>query len=148
MSPSPSVAPLPGHARMVPLGPKGDRRGQLVAIESLTAECPFQIRRAYYIYDTTPGTVRGRHAHRQLRQLIVCVSGSCAVRCLDGTGVNEFILDWPDRALYIEGLVWREMLNFSKGAVLLVLASELYDERDYIRDYQEFLDLSNRRSTE
>lgn len=119
----------------------GDVRGQLIAIEGLSLQLPFEVKRVYYIFDTTPGTVRGMHAHKKLKQLLVCVSGSCVIKCDRGNGSNplEYVLDWPDQGLLIEGMVWREMYNFSKGAVLLVLASEHYDTQDYIRDYDQFL---------
>ncbi len=119
--------------------PKGDARGKLIALESLTELVPFEIKRVYYIFDTTPGTVRGKHAHNVLKQVLICVSGACTIECEkpDGTK-SEHRLDWPDRGLLIEGLVWRQMKDFSKDAVLLVLASEHYDESDYIRDYSEF----------
>lgn len=119
--------------------PHGDSRGQLIALETLSEQVPFEVKRVYYIYDTTPGTVRGKHAHRNLRQVLICVSGACTIECEmpDGTK-SEYRLDWPDRGLLIEGLVWRNMKDFSKDAVLLVLASEHYDEADYIREYAVF----------
>ncbi len=119
--------------------PHGDERGKLIALEELSELVPFEVKRVYYIYDTTPGTVRGNHAHKTLKQVIFCVSGACTVVCEmpDGTK-SEHRLDWPDRGLLIEGLVWRQMKDFSKDAVLMVLASEPYDEADYIRDYCEF----------
>ena len=119
--------------------PKGDSRGQLIALESLSEQIPFDIKRVYYIFDTTPGTVRGNHAHQNLKQVLICVSGACTIECEmpDGEKTSHR-LDWPDRGLLIEGLVWRRMKEFSKDAVLLVLASEHYDESDYIRDYEAF----------
>ena len=122
----------------------GDERGKLIALEALTDLVPFEVKRVCYIFDTTPGTVRGNHAHKDLRQLLVCVSGACTIACEmpDGTK-SEHRLDWPDRGLLIEGLVWRQMKEFSKDAVLLVLASEHYDEADYIRDYQVFKQISS-----
>ena len=117
----------------------GDERGKLIALESVSEQIPFEVKRVYYIFDTTPGTVRGKHAHRQLRQVLVCLAGACTIDCEmpDGTKTS-YRLDWPDRGLLIEGLVWREMRDFSKDAVLMVLASEHYDEGDYIRDYKTF----------
>lgn len=119
--------------------PHGDARGQLVALEAQSLSVPFDVKRVYYIFDTTPGTVRGNHAHKDLKQVLICVSGACTIECElpDGSKVQHR-LDWPDRGLLIEGLVWREMKEFSKDAVLLVLASEHYDEADYIRDYKSF----------
>ncbi|UNT95032.1 sugar 3,4-ketoisomerase [Allobaculum mucilyticum] len=115
----------------------GDDRGQLIAIEE-GINVPFSVKRVYYMYDTKPGVRRGFHAHRELKQVLICVSGSCSVHLDDGTETEEILLDKPYIGLQIEGLIWREMYNFSEDAVLLVLASELYDESDYIRDYHEF----------
>ena len=117
----------------------GDERGKLIALEALSELVPFDVKRAYYIFDTTPGTVRGKHAHKVLKQLLICVSGACTIECEmpDGTK-SEYRLDWPDRGLLIEGLVWHNMKEFSKDAVLLVFASEHYNEADYVRDYEEF----------
>ena len=118
---------------------RGDSRGQLIALEAMSEEIPFEVKRVYYIFDTTPGTVRGKHAHKVLKQVLICVSGACTIECEmpDGTR-SSHRLDWPDRGLLIEGVVWHNMREFSKDAVLLVLASEHYDESDYIRDYAEF----------
>ena len=117
----------------------GDMRGGLIALESLTENVPFEVRRVYYIFDTTPGTIRGNHAHKELKQVLICVSGACTIVCEMPNGAkSEYRLDWPNRGLLIEGLVWRQMKDFSKDAVLIVLASEHYDEVDYIRDYQVF----------
>lgn len=117
----------------------GDDRGQLIALEAASDLVPFPVNRVYYIFDTTPGTVRGNHAHRSLRQVLICTSGACTIVCEmpDGTK-SEHRLDWPNKGLLIEGLVWRQMKDFSKDAVLMVLASEHYDEADYIRDYDVF----------
>ncbi len=119
---------------------KGDNRGSLIALEAMSELVPFEIKRCYYIFDTTPGTIRGLHAHRDLKQVLICVSGSCTIVCDNGKERSEFHLDWPDKGVLIEGLVWREMKNFSKGAVLLVLASEHYDEADYIRNNAAFIE--------
>lgn len=117
----------------------GDERGQLIALESASDNIPFKINRVYYIYDTTPGTIRGKHAHMNLRQVLICLSGACTIECeLPSGSKSAYRLDWPNKGLLIEGLVWREMKEFSKDAVLLVLASEHYDECDYIRDYNSF----------
>lgn len=127
----------------------GDERGKLIALEALTDLVPFEVRRVYYIFDTTPGTVRGKHAHKVLKQLLICVSGACTIECEmpDGTK-TEHRLDWPDRGLLIEGLVWHNMKEFSKDAVLLVLASERYDEADYIRNHDEFKKMCAVQATE
>lgn len=125
--------------REIVLKPHGDERGKLIPLEAGAGDVPFDVKRVYYIFDTTPGTVRGRHAHRRLSQVLVCVSGACTIVCElpDGTR-SEHRLDWPTKGLVIEGVVWREMKDFSKDAVLMVLASEHYDPTDYIRDYGEF----------
>jgi len=134
-----------GEVRPIVFKAHGDERGQLIALESLSDLIPFEVKRVYYIYDTTPGTVRGKHAHKVLKQVLICVSGACTIECEmpDGTK-SEHRLDWPDKGLVISGLVWRNMKDFSKDAVLMVLASEHYDESDYIRDYEEFKKLSGR----
>ncbi|MBO5892553.1 MAG: WxcM-like domain-containing protein [Oscillospiraceae bacterium] len=120
--------------------PHGDDRGQLVALEALE-DIPFAVKRVYYIYDTLPGVVRGKHAHRCLEQILVCVHGSCKVALEDGKDRQEILLDDPTLGLYISNDTWREMYDFSEGTVLLVLASEHYDEADYIRDYTKFLEM-------
>ena len=120
--------------------PHGDDRGQLVALEALE-DIPFEIKRVYYIYDTLPDVVRGKHAHRCLEQILICVHGSCKVALEDGQTRQEICLDDPTLGLYISNDTWREMYDFSEGAVLLVLASEHYDEADYIRDYTKFLEM-------
>lgn len=116
----------------------GDERGQLVALEN-QKEIPFEIKRVYYIYNTQDGVRRGFHAHKHLKQLLICVHGSCKVLLDDGTDKETVCLDKPYEGIFIQSNVWREMYDFSSDAVLLVLASELYDESDYIRDYDEFL---------
>ncbi len=120
----------------------GDERGKLIALEALSSQVPFEVKRVYYIFDTTPGTIRGNHAHKTLKQLLFCVSGACTIACELPNGTKtEHRLDWPDRGLLIDGLVWRQLKDFSKDAVLVVLASEHYDETDYIRDYRVFQQL-------
>lgn len=117
----------------------GDSRGNLVAVESGN-DIPFTVRRVYYIYDTQSGVTRGFHAHKKLEQILICVSGSCKIRLDNGKEKIEVLLDSPDQGLYVAHSVWREMYDFSPDAVLLVLASELYDESDYIRNYESFLE--------
>ena len=118
--------------------PHGDDRGQLVALEEIK-DIPFTIKRVYYMYDTVNGVIRGKHAHKSLQQILICIHGSCKVRLDNGTESKVVPLEKPYEGLYISNIVWREMYDFSEDAVLLVLASELYDESDYIRDYDEFL---------
>lgn len=117
----------------------GDDRGQLIALEQGN-EVPFTTKRVYYIFGTSKGIRRGFHAHKKLKQLLFCVSGSCKIHLDDGRETREVELDGPDKGLLItESLIWREMYDFSENAVLVVLASELYDEKDYIRSYNEFI---------
>ena len=120
--------------------PHGDDRGQLVALEALE-DIPFEVKRVYYIYDTLPGVVRGKHAHRCLEQILICVHGSCKVALEDGKARQEVLLDDPTLGLYISNDTWREMYDFVPGTVLLVLASEYYDEKDYIRNYDAFIEM-------
>lgn len=124
--------------KMYSFPPHGDARGQLVAIEE-NKDLPFDIKRVYYIYDTLPGVRRGFHAHRDLQQILLCVNGSCKIHLDNGFETAEVVLDKPNEGLYISNDMWREMYDFSPGAVLLVMASEYYDESDYIRNYKDFL---------
>ena len=116
---------------------KGDDRGSLIAIESCK-NIPFDIKRVYYIFNTQHGVARGFHAHKTLKQLLVCITGSVDIKCERKDIIEVYSLNSPSKALYINGMVWHEMFNFSKGAVLLVLASDFYLESDYIRSYSDF----------
>lgn len=116
----------------------GDETGSLVAIEGL-GNIPFEVKRVYYIYGTTSNAVRGRHAHRNLQQLIFCPVGSCEFTLDDGAERRTVRLQRPNQALYITSNIWREFSGFSHDCVVMVLASEVYNEDDYIRDYEEFL---------
>lgn len=116
----------------------GDGRGSMVALES-GRSVPFEIKRVYYIFGTKAGVARGFHAHKALKQVAVCVSGSCRMLLDDGVRKENVLLDSPLQGLLIGDLVWREMHDFSSDCVLLVMASEHYDEADYIRNYDEFI---------
>ncbi len=116
-----------------------DRRGNLSVVTG-GVSVPFGVRRVYYIYDVPGGESRGAHAHKNLHQLIVAVSGSFTVTVGDGRMRRSFRLDRPYTGLYIVPGIWRTLDEFSSGAVCLVLASELYDADDYIRDYDEYLE--------
>lgn len=116
----------------------GDARGQLVALEE-GAQIPFKVKRVYYIFNTKENVRRGFHAHKSLKQLLICVAGSCKILLDNGYERETVLLDKPTEGLYIANDIWREMYDFSPDAVLLVLASELYSEADYIRNYQEFI---------
>lgn len=116
----------------------GDHRGILISLEQMK-NIPFEIKRVYYMYNTVDNVRRGFHAHRQLKQVLVCTHGSCKIYLDDGVNKENILLDRPNKGLYLESGIWREMYDFSDGAVLMVLASELYDESDYIRKYDDFL---------
>ena len=118
--------------------PHGDERGQLVSLEEYT-DIPFTIKRVYFMYDTLQNVVRGKHAHKNLEQILFCVNGSCKVSLDNGKEKKVVNLEKPYEGLYIPGNMWREMYDFSEDAVLMVLSSEIYNEEDYIRDYEEFL---------
>lgn len=120
----------------------GDNRGGLVALEG-NKTVPFDIKRVYYIFGTKSGVARGFHAHKALKQVAICVSGSCRMLLDNGQQKEEVLLDSPEKGVVIEKLVWREMHDFTPDCVLLVLANEYYDEADYIRDYQRFRELVN-----
>ena len=119
--------------------PHGDERGQLVALEEFK-DIPFRIKRVYYMYDTAEGVTRGYHAHKCLQQILICIHGSCKIRLDNGKEKKVVPLEKPYEGLYVSNNMWREMFDFSPDAVLMVLASELYDESDYIRNYDEFLE--------
>jgi dTDP-4-dehydrorhamnose 3,5-epimerase-like enzyme len=112
--------------------------GNITVVENLRT-IPFEIKRAYYLYDVPGGVSRGGHAHKELSQLLVAASGSFDVTLCDGYVRRTFSLNRPYYGLLIVPGIWRELDNFSSGAVCLVMASHLYDENDYIRDYNEFL---------
>ena len=118
--------------------PHGDDRGQLVALEEMK-DIPFKIKRVYYMYITSHGVVRGCHAHKRLQQILICIHGSCKIKLDNGSEKKIIPLEKPYEGLYVSNAMWREIFDFSEDAVLMVLASELYDESDYIRDYDEFL---------
>ena len=116
----------------------GDERGQLVSLEQ-HKNVPFEIKRIYYMYGMKSELPRGFHAHKNLEQVAICINGSCTFVLDDGVNREEIILNSPTVGLYIDNNKWREMYNFSSDCILMVLASELYDESDYIRDYDAFL---------
>lgn len=124
--------------KLVDLPTLGDARGSLCVIEG-GRNTNFLIARVYYIFGTQPGVARGFHAHRTLRQMAVCVRGSCAMMLDDGRAKRTVMLDRPERTVEIGAMIWHEMSDFSEDAVLMVLADQPYDEADYIRDYDAFL---------
>lgn len=116
----------------------GDNRGSLISLEE-NKNIPFDIKRVYYIFDTAKDVVRGNHSHQRIEQVIVCVKGSCKFMLDDGKEKQEVHLSSPCTGLYIGQNIWRQFSDFSEDCVLMVLASEFYDEKEYIRNYDEFL---------
>jgi dTDP-4-dehydrorhamnose 3,5-epimerase-like enzyme len=117
----------------------GDDRGSLVVMEG-NKSISFEVKRIYYIFGTQDGVARGFHAHKELEQIAVCVSGQCRMIMDDGICKEEVWLDAPNKAIRIDKMIWHEMHDFSSDCVLLVVASDHYDESDYIRGYKEFLE--------
>lgn len=115
-----------------------DRKGNLSVVEN-GVTLPFDVKRVYYIYDVPGGESRGAHAHKALSQLIVAASGSFCVTLDDGKAKQTFFLNRPYQGLYVKPGIWRDLTDFSSGAVCMVLASEKYREEDYIRDYDDYL---------
>jgi dTDP-4-dehydrorhamnose 3,5-epimerase and related enzymes len=120
----------------------GDKRGQLVVVEG-NKDIPFDIKRIFYIYGSDPDVVRGQHANKRTEFVLINVAGRSKVRVKDGKG-NEavFSLNRPHTGIYLPSMVWKDMYDFSEDSVLLCLASEHYDAEEYIRDYDEFVELA------
>lgn len=127
---------------LIKLHSHSDGRGNLISLESLK-NVPFDIKRVYYLFNLNPSHPRGFHAHKNLHQMVVCVSGSCDFILDNGFERESVHLSSPDQGLIIENFIWREMENFSQDCVIMVLASEYYDESDYIRNYDDFKRLTN-----
>lgn len=117
---------------------KGERRGNITVVEN-DGTLPFDTRRVYYLYDVPGGSSRGAHAHKNLSQLIIAASGSFQVILDDGHLKRTFFLNRPYEGLLVRPGIWRDLNDFSSGAVCMVLASDVYKKEDYIRDYQEFM---------
>jgi dTDP-4-dehydrorhamnose 3,5-epimerase-like enzyme len=128
--------------KLIQLQSHGDERGSLVSLEE-EKNIPFPIKRVYYVFDTKDKVRRGFHAHKKLKQLAIVVKGSCRFLLDDGNEKIEVLLDNPAQGLYIESFIWREMFDFSEDCVLMVLADSVYDEADYVRDYELFLKAIN-----
>ena len=131
------------NVKLINFQTNGDERGSLIALEN-NYNIPFEIKRVYYIFETKQGVRRGFHAHKNLKQVAICVAGSCKFLIDDGNVKEHIELNTPNQGLLIEGLVWREMYDFSDNCVLMVLADAYYDESDYIRDYDVFLKEENK----
>jgi len=116
-----------------------DPRGNLTVAEGLK-NVPFHINRVYWVYDVPGGESRGGHAHKECKEFIIAVSGSFTVTLDDGTRRHTYLLNHPYQGLLVDTGIWRTLDDFSSGAVCLVIASELYDEDDYIREYDDFID--------
>ena len=130
------------HIRYFTFKIKIDDRGSLVAVEA-SKDIPFEIKRVYYIFKNKENVIRGLHAHKILKQILICLNGSCVITVDDGKDRIDVSLHQPNIGLYIGPGVWREMKNFSHDSVLLVLASEYFDDTDYIRNYQEYIKYIN-----
>ena len=125
-----------------------DRKGNLTVVENGNPSIgqgtlPFDVKRVYYLYDVPGGENRGSHAHKDLSQLIIAASGSFRVTLDDGKCKRSFFLNRPYQGLYVKPGMWRDLEDFSSGAVCMVLASEVYQAEDYIRDYDEFIKFRN-----
>jgi wxcM family protein len=115
----------------------GDERGHLVVVEG-NKDIPFEIKRIFYIYGSDKDVIRGQHANRLSEFVLINISGRCNVFVDDGENQETVILDKPYQGIYLNKMVWKNMLNFSKDAILLVLSNEYYNSEEYIRDYEEF----------
>ncbi len=124
----------------------GDSRGMLVALEEFK-DIPFEIKRVYFMYNTGSNVHRGFHAHRNLEQILICIHGSCKILLDNGEEKKIVSLEKPYEGLYVSNNMWHEMYDFSEGAVLLVLASDYYNEEDYIRDYEKFKEMNTKGNT-
>lgn len=124
--------------KIISLPKISDPRGNLTFIEG-NNHIPFDIKRVYYLYDVPGGAERGGHAHKELHEFIISMSGSCDVILNNGQEKRRIHLNRSYSGLYVSPMVWRELDNFSSGSVLMVLASNVYDESDYYRNYDEFL---------
>ena len=122
---------------IIPLNKIHSRAGNITIVEG-NNDMPFKIKRIYYLYDIPGGEDRGGHAHKELQQLIVAASGSFNVMLDDGTNKKIVTLNRPDYGLILVPGIWRELMEFSSGAICLVLASQKYDEKDYLREYSQF----------
>lgn len=126
--------------KLIQLQTHSDERGSLISLEK-NKNIPFDIERVYYIFETADKARRGFHAHKELKQLAIVLKGSCRFLLDDGIEKIELLLDNPTQGLFIESFIWREMFDFSDDCVLMVLADSVYDESDYIREYEEFLEV-------
>jgi dTDP-4-dehydrorhamnose 3,5-epimerase-like enzyme len=121
---------------------RGDERGSLIAFEE-NVNVPFDVKRVFYIFDTKGSVSRGLHANRRTKHLLININGSCRVKVDNGKEKVDILINRPDQGLFINNMVWKEMHEFSYNCILMVLASEYYDETEYIRDYNEYMKIIN-----
>jgi len=133
------------NCRCIDLPKISDPRGNLTFVEG-SNHVPFDIKRVYYLYDVPGGSDRGEHAHKNLHQFLICMSGSFDLLLKDGVAEKRFHLNRSYYGIYICPMIWRRLDNFSTGAVCMVLASAIYDKSDYIRDWDEFQTEARRRA--
>ena len=131
------------HCRLIEFSQMGDERGHLVIVEG-NQDIPFDIKRVFYIYGSDKDVIRGRHANHKSEFVLINVAGTSKIRVDDGTNQKVYHLDRPHIGIYLPRLVWKDMYDFSKDSVLLVLASEHYDADEYIRDYDKYLEVMNK----
>lgn len=124
----------------------GNSSGNLVSLEG-QKNIPFEIKRVYYIWGASKNDIRGKHSHKNLEQIIICLSGECEFLLNNGSSTCTIKLNKPDEGLYLKSNIWREFYNFSKDCVLMILASNYYEEDDYIRNFSDFLKNSQTRNT-
>jgi dTDP-4-dehydrorhamnose 3,5-epimerase-like enzyme len=129
------------NCKLIELTSIHDGYDGILCIAESSKHIPFDIKRVYYIYNLMnhQDVMRGKHAHKKLKQVLFCISGSCAVELDDGKNKQKIILDQPHQGIYLGNNLWHTMSEFTNNCILLVMASDVYDESDYIRDYQEFL---------
>lgn len=127
---------------LIHLNKIGDRNGNITAVNN-RKEIPFEVNRVFYLYDIPGGESRGAHAHKECHQFLIAASGSYEVLLDDGVTKRQVLLNRPDIGLHIPPGIWASELNFSSGSICLVLASHVYSESDYIRDYNDFLNFKN-----
>lgn len=121
-----------------------DGRDGILCIAESGKQIEFEIKRVFFIYNLNSlNSIRGKHAHKQLQQAVFCIQGNCTVVLNDGITEKNFILDTPETGLFIDKMIWSEFKNFDDNSILLVLASDNYDENDYIRNFEEFKRLKN-----
>lgn len=126
------------EVKMLDFPEMGDERGHLIIVEG-GSDIPFDIKRIFYIYGSDPNVVRGQHANRKTEFVLINVSGTSKVRATDGKNEEVYALNRPHMGIYLPNMIWKDMYDFSKDSVLLVLASERYDGNEYIRDYHAYL---------